>query len=65
MVKEKSTLIIHKKHDKLFRTTFSDKAVALSFIEDYLPKNVTERFDLSTLQPEKDSFIDDEKRIFL
>lgn len=44
-------------HDKFFKETFSDVALAKDFIENYLPEEVLKVIELETLEPQKDSFI--------
>ena len=45
-------------HDLFFRETFSRLEVAKDFMANYLPKDVTAVLDFSTLELQKDSFID-------
>ena len=45
-------------HDKFFKEAFSRKEIACSFIRHYLPVQVNEQIDLTTLAILKDSFID-------
>jgi predicted transposase/invertase (TIGR01784 family) len=45
-----------------FRATFARHDVAADFARHYLPPNIVETLDLETLQPVKDSFVDDELR---
>jgi len=49
-------------HDKLFRETWSDLAVAQSFLRHYLPQEVLTVTDLGTLEICKDSFVEKELR---
>jgi len=52
---------IPKPHDRFFRQIWSDRSVALDFLENYLPENVLSLVDLDTLEILKDSFV--EKRL--
>ena len=54
-------LITHA-HDKFFKTTFSDVEIAKDFMKSYLPKDVLDVVDLSTLVPQKDSHVDKKLR---
>lgn len=49
-------------HDKFFKELLGQPATAADFLTHYLPPAVVARLDLSTVQAEKDSFIDDELR---
>ena len=49
---------ISNPHDKFFKATFGKPEVAASFLTHYLPAEVLAELELSTLKPEKDSFID-------
>jgi predicted transposase/invertase (TIGR01784 family) len=49
-------------HDLFFRETFSRLEVARDFMANYLPVEVTAVLDLSTLELQKDSFIDPDLR---
>lgn len=51
-------MIINNLHDKFFRSAMSNTRVARDFLEQYLPKNILSSTDLSTLQLQKESFID-------
>jgi predicted transposase/invertase (TIGR01784 family) len=50
-------------HDRYVRSIMSDQAVAREFLEAYLPKDVSKAIDLSTLEVQKDSFIDDKLKL--
>lgn len=50
-------------HDRYIRSIMSDKEVAREFLETYLPKDVSKAMDLSTLEIQKDSFIDDKLKL--
>ena len=47
-------------HDKFFKKTFGDVAVAKDFLNNYLPSKIVDIIDLDTLEPQKDSHIDEE-----
>ncbi len=51
---------IQNPHDKFFKKTFGDVAVAKDFLNNYLPKNIIGIIDIDTLEPQKDSHIDKE-----
>ena len=52
--------IIKQAHDKLFKETFGRVELARDFMQGYLPKEILDVVDLSTLEPQKDSFINKE-----
>jgi predicted transposase/invertase (TIGR01784 family) len=54
--------IINNPHDKYFKQVMGNVETAKSFLENYLPSKVVEMIDLSTLEPEKDSFIEKKLR---
>ena len=47
-------------HDKLFRAVWSNPENAAGFLKHYLPENVLQVLDLSSLETAKDSFIEKE-----
>ena len=47
-------------HDKFFKKSISYKETAQGFLENYLPQNLLNKIDLTTLEIIKDSFTDDE-----
>ncbi len=49
-------------HDRFFRNVFSQRDTATDFLRNYLPPDVVELLDFSTLELAKDSFVDDELR---
>lgn len=49
-------------HDKFFKELFGQPGTAMDFVANYLPPAVVALLDLTTLTPEKDSFIDNELR---
>lgn len=51
---------IQNPHDKFFKETFSNIAVAKDFINNYLPQSIINIIDINTLEPQKDSFINEE-----
>ncbi len=50
--------IIKNPHDTLFKRTLGDKEVAKDFLENYLPDNILKEVDLTTINIDKDSFVD-------
>lgn len=52
---------IAKPHDKFFREIWSDREVALDFLENYLPAEIRSVADMDTLEIQKDTFV--EKRL--
>lgn len=44
-------------HDKFFKETFGQIAIAKDFLEHYLPPGILAEIDLDDLQPQKDSFM--------
>ena len=46
-------------HDRYIRSILSNAPVAREFFEKHLPKEVLKAIDFSTLEPQKDSFIND------
>jgi predicted transposase/invertase (TIGR01784 family) len=53
---------ISKPHDKFFKDIFSRPEVAQDFCRHYLPREIVELLDLSTLTQAKDSFVDENLR---
>lgn len=51
---------IQNPHDKFFKESFGNLAVAKDFLINYLPSEILERIDLNSLVPQKDSFINEE-----
>ena len=51
---------IQNPHDKFFKETFGNVAVAKDFLINYLPKNIMKVIDVDTLELQKDSFINEE-----
>ena len=57
--------IINKPHDKFFKETLSDLDTTKDFLFNYLPQEILDIVDISSISAEKDSFIDEElKEIF-
>ncbi|OJX14356.1 MAG: hypothetical protein BGO77_05770 [Caedibacter sp. 37-49] len=46
-------------HDRYIRSIFTIPKIAREFFEAHLPEKVKEAIDLNTIEPQKDSFIDD------
>lgn len=51
---------IQNPHDKFFKETLGNVVVAKDFLNQYLPKNIMQVIDVNTLEPQKDSFINEE-----
>ncbi|MEG3070207.1 MAG: Rpn family recombination-promoting nuclease/putative transposase [Candidatus Syntrophopropionicum ammoniitolerans] len=51
---------IQNPHDKFFKKTFGEVAVARDFLNNYLPQNIMDIIDIDTLEPQKDSHIDED-----
>ena len=49
-------------HDRFARAVWSQTEVAVSFFTHYLPTEVVERLDLTTLEVSQESFIDEDLR---
>jgi predicted transposase/invertase (TIGR01784 family) len=47
------------KHDSLFKTIMENPLAAREFLDYYLPSDFKELIDLSTIKPEKDSFVEE------
>lgn len=50
---------IQNPHDKFFKETFGDLMVTKDFLHHYLPPTLLQATDLNTLEPQKDTFIDE------
>ena len=50
---------INNPHDKYFRTMLSNKDVARDFLAWHLPSFIKDKVDLNSVEPQKDSFVDD------
>ena len=51
---------IQNPHDKFFKETFGNVTVTKDFLNNYLPQNIMNIIDIDTLEPQKDSFINEE-----
>ena len=51
---------IQNPHDKFFKQTFGELTVAKNFLYHYLPSALLQATNLNTLEPQKDSFIDEQ-----
>jgi len=51
---------VQNPHDKFFKETFSNVEVARDFIKHYVPENILKVIDVNTLEPQKDSFINED-----
>ena len=51
---------IQNPHDKFFKETFGKSDVAKDFLINYLPQEIFSIVDIHTLEPQKDSFINEE-----
>lgn len=51
---------IQNPHDKFFKETLGNVETAKDFLTHYLPKDLLEVMDVNTLEPQKDSFINEE-----
>lgn len=51
---------IQNPHDKFFKETFGNVEIAKDFLNNYLPENIMNVVDVNTLEPQKDSFINEE-----
>ena len=51
---------LNNPHDQFFRAAFSRPDVARSFLTNYLPIEIVEKFDLDRLEITQESFVDDD-----
>jgi len=51
---------IQNPHDRFFKETFGKVEVAKDFLNNYLPESIIKVIDVDTLEPQKDSFINEE-----
>jgi predicted transposase/invertase (TIGR01784 family) len=51
---------IQNPHDRFFKETFGKVEVAKDFLNNYLPENIIKVIDVDTLEPQKDSFVNEE-----
>ena len=49
---------IYFSHNNLFTTFFEEKKVVESFLKDYVPAEIVGNLDFSTLQMDRESFVD-------
>ncbi|WP_227994875.1 Rpn family recombination-promoting nuclease/putative transposase [Oceanobacillus sp. CFH 90083] len=49
---------IQNPHDKFFKATFANVEVVKDFITHFLPSSIRKIIDVTSIQPQKDSFID-------
>ena len=49
-------------HDKFFKKTFGNVDAARDFLKNYLPQKIADIIDIDTLEPQKDSHIDEKLR---
>ena len=54
---------IHNPHDHFVRNAFTRPAVAIPFFERYLPASITANLDLSSLDLEEGTFVDEELQL--
>jgi predicted transposase/invertase (TIGR01784 family) len=47
-------------HDELFKATFSIASQAAAFLQTWLPEEISEKLDLSTLQRDPDTYVDEQ-----
>jgi len=52
--------IVNKSHDRFFKENMEDIETAKDFIKNYLPKDLLKTIDLEKLEPQKDTYIDEE-----
>ena len=50
-------------HDRFFKAMMSKPKVAHEFFEQNLPSNIKAAINLATIQPQKESFIDDKLKL--
>jgi predicted transposase/invertase (TIGR01784 family) len=51
---------IQNPHDQFVRSTLSDKTIAMSFLENYLPSEIVEKLDFSKLEVSQESVVDED-----
>ena len=51
---------IQNPHDQFVRATLSDKVMAKSFLENYLPSEIVKKLNLSKLEVSQESFVDED-----
>lgn len=50
-------------HDRFVRSLMTNPKVIREFFETHLPREMREAIDLTSIQPQKESFIDDKLRV--
>ena len=50
-------------HDRFTRAMMTNQKVVREFFDVHLPENIKNILDFSSIQPQKDSFIDDKLRL--
>lgn len=58
------TLKTAQPHDKLIKKFLSNSAIMRDILEIHLPADIIKRLDLKRIELQRDSFIDDEHRVF-
>lgn len=51
---------VQNSHDKFFKETLGNVAIAKDFLTHYLPDNIINIVDVNTFEPQKDSYINKE-----
>ena len=51
---------LNQPHDKYFKATFGKVSFASDFLQSYLPKDLLNIIDMDTLEPQKDSYLDEQ-----
>ncbi len=51
---------VQNPHDKFFKETLGNVSTAKDFLSNYLPDNIMNIIDVNTLEPQKDSYINQE-----
>ena len=51
--------VLKQPHDKFFRSIFGQVDSAADFLTNYLPKELMQIIDMDTLEPQKESFLDE------
>jgi len=54
--------IIHNRHDSFFRKILSDNEIATDYLKSYLPSNISEKLDFSTLTEVAHTYVSKELR---
>ena len=48
----------NKPHDRFFRRAFAYRALMGEYVQHFLPPELAQRFDLSSLEQQKESYLD-------